>query len=417
MFYIIKSINKRLIIIITSILVFLFLSPRPALAYTEVRDQYYHGICCEMDPLYDGNNFPMYQTFTPSLNKLTKIRLEFYGGGGPDPLIIYLCDSGANRLASATTPIDEGWYSFVFSSAISITPGQSYRIEYSRLGTASLGAAYNDPANYSGGYAITSGVSYPTKDYHFETYGYNTSDPAPVNGQEQSENGQEDSDEPQSSSQAEEEVEEEVEEELEKVESILPLIGLGEELETEKMDWISILSLGLLGIAGVGFLAYWSWTNAKWPFGEKRKMFEKYPGGPPIKSFARRVVLDTNLVIAAYYNKKSASAQILDLAKSGKIKIFSSLAVNQEMERILNNIKANFKFRRFIKTVIMNNIVRPKIKLNLVKDDPEDNKLLEVAKTAKTGYLISNDKHLLKLKKFEKTKIVKSVKFIKIFTD
>jgi uncharacterized protein len=50
-------------------------------------------------------------------------------------------------------------------------------------------------------------------------------------------------------------------------------------------------------------------------------------------------------------------------------------------------------------------IVKPKVKLNIVKEDPEDNKILECAVTAGADVIVSGDKHLLQLGKFKKTKI------------
>ena len=42
----------------------------------------------------------------------------------------------------------------------------------------------------------------------------------------------------------------------------------------------------------------------------------------------------------------------------------------------------------------------------MVKDDPDDNKILECAYAAKVDYIITQDNHLLKLKEFEGIKII-----------
>ena len=52
-------------------------------------------------------------------------------------------------------------------------------------------------------------------------------------------------------------------------------------------------------------------------------------------------------------------------------------------------------------------IVYPKEKVNVVKEDPKDNMVLECAIACKADYIITGDKHLLKLKEFRSIKIVK----------
>ena len=56
----------------------------------------------------------------------------------------------------------------------------------------------------------------------------------------------------------------------------------------------------------------------------------------------------------------------------------------------------------------------PKTKVNAVKDDPDDNKFIEAALEGKADYIISQDKHLLKLKEFRKIKIIIPDEFVKL---
>jgi hypothetical protein len=59
-------------------------------------------------------------------------------------------------------------------------------------------------------------------------------------------------------------------------------------------------------------------------------------------------------------------------------------------------------------------IVRPRKSLNVVQEDPSDNKFLECAIEGKADYLVSGDNHLLKLKEFEKVKIISVTDFLSI---
>ena len=59
-------------------------------------------------------------------------------------------------------------------------------------------------------------------------------------------------------------------------------------------------------------------------------------------------------------------------------------------------------------------IVMPSIRLDVVKEDPSDNKILECAETGKVDYIVSGDNHLLKLKAYGNIQIIKTFEMLKI---
>ncbi len=59
-------------------------------------------------------------------------------------------------------------------------------------------------------------------------------------------------------------------------------------------------------------------------------------------------------------------------------------------------------------------IIQPRTKVDAVKEDPTDNKFLEAAMEADADYIVSGDKHLLKLKEFSGIKIVKAKQFLEM---
>lgn len=127
----------------------------------------------------------------------------------------------------------------------------------------------------------------------------------------------------------------------------------------------------------------------------------------------RKVVVDTNLFIAAYFNRQSASAKIIELAKEGEIKLVWSDLLKKEMDLILGNVKASLKFLNRIQDILEKGIkVSPKEKLKIVKDDPEDNKLLECAQETEVDYILTNDHHLLEIGEFKSTKIIRPKEFL-----
>ena len=126
------------------------------------------------------------------------------------------------------------------------------------------------------------------------------------------------------------------------------------------------------------------------------------------------MVLDTNIFIAAYFNRKSASARIIDLCLENKLELIFSSRLRKEVRLILKNVRAEREFQKRIQSLFMNaSRIRPTQKIFTVKEDPEDNKFLECALEGKADYLITSDRHLLELGEFAQTKICKPTQFLK----
>jgi putative PIN family toxin of toxin-antitoxin system len=75
------------------------------------------------------------------------------------------------------------------------------------------------------------------------------------------------------------------------------------------------------------------------------------------------------------------------------------------------------KSKDLIEAVLKNaKFVKVTKKLHVVEENPADNKFIECAQTANADYIISGDKHLLKVACYKKTKIVSVSEFIEIIT-
>jgi putative PIN family toxin of toxin-antitoxin system len=69
--------------------------------------------------------------------------------------------------------------------------------------------------------------------------------------------------------------------------------------------------------------------------------------------------------------------------------------------------KANVDEREILRAIEANSIiVKPKLKLQVIDEDVEDNKILECALASGADIIVSGDKHLLKLGRFKKTRIL-----------
>ncbi len=88
-------------------------------------------------------------------------------------------------------------------------------------------------------------------------------------------------------------------------------------------------------------------------------------------------------------------------------------------EEILKKIKnKNLEMGRTVEKIVsISTIVEPQEKHIVIRDDPDDDKFLDCAVAGKAEFIISQDKHLLKLKEFKGIKMVKPEEFLKELTD
>jgi len=130
-----------------------------------------------------------------------------------------------------------------------------------------------------------------------------------------------------------------------------------------------------------------------------------------------KVVIDTNIYISAiFWNGKPR--EVIDLGRDGKITIFTSLDIENE---IAGKLKTTFKLAEEDVNQILLDFstftlpIRIRKQLIAVQDDPDDNKFIECAVECKANYIISGDRHLLNLKEYEGIKLIKSSDFLKVF--
>jgi len=128
-----------------------------------------------------------------------------------------------------------------------------------------------------------------------------------------------------------------------------------------------------------------------------------------------RVVLDTNVLISAIlFGGKPR--QILEKAIRGEIRLCLSEPILEELKGVLQRSKFDYspEMIQFILTELMSiaDFVNPSETLNVVLQDPEDNRILECAVEAKANYIISGDLHLLKLSRYLDIEVLHVVAFL-----
>lgn len=129
-----------------------------------------------------------------------------------------------------------------------------------------------------------------------------------------------------------------------------------------------------------------------------------------------KVVFDTNVLISAILFGGN-SRECLELVVEGKVELFISGEIISEFEGVLRRKKfgvAEENLRYILSSVdSIVNYVSPGKKLSIIEKDPEDNKFIECALESGADFIISGDKHLLELEKFQKIKILTPTDFLK----
>ncbi|KFD40692.1 hypothetical protein DK28_0201695 [Peptococcaceae bacterium SCADC1_2_3] len=116
-----------------------------------------------------------------------------------------------------------------------------------------------------------------------------------------------------------------------------------------------------------------------------------------------RIVIDTNVIVSRFLSSKGTPAQIFEKWRVEAFELLVSEPVLSEYQKALSckHVRACHKMtneeiaetiRDFRKFAIL---VNPGEKLEVIKEDSDDNKFLEVAEAGGAGYIVSGDEHLL----------------------
>jgi len=128
-------------------------------------------------------------------------------------------------------------------------------------------------------------------------------------------------------------------------------------------------------------------------------------------------VYDTNILVSSFLGK-GPPQKVFDAVLKGKVKLISSPEIIEEFNNVIPRKKFKFTEKQIkqAKSIVLriSNIIEPKEKVNVIKEDPDDNKILECAKAGNVKYIVSGNIHLLKLKKWSNIKIVTANEFLKI---
>ena len=128
-----------------------------------------------------------------------------------------------------------------------------------------------------------------------------------------------------------------------------------------------------------------------------------------------KVVLDTNVTLAAYLTK-GAAARIIEAWAAGKFELLISEEIAREYLRIFlsQNINPVLAAQFSNDLNLYATLIKPKTSLYLVKADPADDKFFECALEGGAKYIVSNDKHLLKVGEFKSISVLSVQSFLRL---
>ena len=131
-----------------------------------------------------------------------------------------------------------------------------------------------------------------------------------------------------------------------------------------------------------------------------------------------KVTVDTNFLISATQWDYSVAHKLLKKLILSDAEIVTTQDILDETAEVLER---DFEYNKnevkniIGKILLFAKQIKPKQKIDVIKDDPDDNKIIACAIESSSEYVITYDKHLLKLKEYKGIKIITPEEFNKIY--
>ena len=131
-----------------------------------------------------------------------------------------------------------------------------------------------------------------------------------------------------------------------------------------------------------------------------------------------RVVIDTNVFISSFFG--GIPREIINLWKEGEIVLCLSQSIVEEYIEVLNRLGLKdknelFKLIKLFAEGYNSVFTANTPELNVVKNDPDDNKFIEYAVELESKVIVSGDKHLREVRKYIDIEIISPREFIERF--
>lgn len=131
-----------------------------------------------------------------------------------------------------------------------------------------------------------------------------------------------------------------------------------------------------------------------------------------------RITVDTNVLISSL-GWNGAEAAVIELVLESRLELCLSAQILSEFYRDIKYPKFAFtgeEIDGFIGRLLPHIVlVKPMQELNVITEDREDNRIIECAVEGKADYIVTGDKHLLNLSRYEGIKILRAPEFLQDF--
>ncbi len=120
-----------------------------------------------------------------------------------------------------------------------------------------------------------------------------------------------------------------------------------------------------------------------------------------------RLLLDTNVLVSAFFWDGNERA-VLEACIDGKHELGTSVFILNELGRVLREkfeVSAGRVAGYIGQLVALAQVVDPDPHLDVIEEDPPDNRILEAALALQADVIVSGDSDLLGLKRFESMEI------------
>jgi len=133
-------------------------------------------------------------------------------------------------------------------------------------------------------------------------------------------------------------------------------------------------------------------------------------------------VLDTNVAVSAAISPKGPPAEIIKSWRARSFTWVTSPPLLQELESALRSPRLKrylawnddelLEFLALVRAVAR--IVVPTSRIDVIRVDPADNRVLEAAAEGRADYVVTGDRHLLEIGRHENIPIVTPARFVAI---
>jgi uncharacterized protein len=129
-----------------------------------------------------------------------------------------------------------------------------------------------------------------------------------------------------------------------------------------------------------------------------------------------KVVLDTNILISAFVFPGGPPEDVFRAALEGRIELVTSPPLLAEFGRVSSSKfgwEPAITEQAVAQIARVGTVVRPKERVVEIADDPDDDRVLEVALAGGADVIVSGDRHLLGLRTWRGIEIEKAAPFLR----